>query len=102
MLLLLLLLQNTATHTFTPKPSHQFPTDYVLGNDFSPLLHIHNLALHLADPNHLSLSLYEDIRLLKTYIWMGVGNFQSQTYEDESCRIRFSHNHPTIINALYN
>lgn len=89
--------ENSKTHRFTPKPSRQFPTDFVLGNDFSPIQYIHNLASQLADPNHLSLSLYEDIRLLKTYIWMGVCNYQSRTYMDESCKIRFSHNHPTII-----
>jgi hypothetical protein len=89
--------ENSKTHRFTPKPSSKFPIDYILGNDFSPIQHIHNLALQLADPNHLSLNLYEDIRLLKTYIWMGVSNYHSRTYVDESCKIRFSHNHPTII-----
>jgi hypothetical protein len=28
---------------------------------------------------------------------MGVYNYQKRTYVDESCKIRFSHNHPTII-----
>ena len=92
--------ENTASHRFTPKLSQNFPNDYVLGTDFSPVQHVHKLALHLADPKHLSLSLYEDIRLLKTYIWMGVTNYQSKTYQDKSCRIRFSHNHPTIISIM--
>lgn len=79
------------------KLTHNFPNDFILGTDFSPVQYIHKLALNLSDPKHLSLSLYEDIRLLKTYICMGVNNFQSKTYQDKSCRIRFSHNHPTII-----
>ena len=89
--------ENSKTHRFTPKPSSKFPIDYILGNDFSPIQHVHNLALQIANPNRLSLSLLEDIRLLKTYIWMGVYNYQKRTYADESCKIRFSHNHPTII-----
>jgi len=92
--------ENTASHRFTPKLSHNFPNDYVLGSDFSPVQHVHELALQLADPKHLSLSLYEDIRLLKTYIWMGVTNYQSKTYQDKSCRICFSHNHPTKISIM--
>jgi len=89
--------ENTASHRFTPKITRHFPNDFILGTDFLLVQHVHKLALDLADPKHLTLSLYEDIRLLKTYIWMGVSNYQSKTYQDESCRIRFSHNHPTII-----
>jgi hypothetical protein len=89
--------ENTASHRFTPKITRHFPNDFILGTDFLLVQHVHKLALDLADPKHLTLSLYEDIRLLKTYIWMGVSNYQSKTYQDESCRIRFSHNHQTII-----